>query len=144
MIPIVRMKFALKYSCPLPISLIDCCGQFRCNYISAHEINIHVCKWYGNIVLVEYVTHAELYMKWFTSVILLLKWNLGPHETVNHVTACQYHHGAKQNNILIYTLIARFMGPTWGPSGAERTRVGPMLAPWTLLSGRVTYWYILI
>ena len=32
------------------------------------------------------------------------------------------------------TLIARFMGPTWGPSGAERTQVGPMLAPWTLLS----------
>ena len=25
-------------------------------------------------------------------------------------------------------LIARFMGPTWGPSGADRTQVGPMLA----------------
>ena len=34
-------------------------------------------------------------------------------------------------------LIARFMGPTWGPSGADRTQVGPMLAPWTLLSGIV-------
>ena len=34
------------------------------------------------------------------------------------------------------TLIAMFMGPTWGPSGAERTQVGPMLAPWTLLSGK--------
>ena len=32
-------------------------------------------------------------------------------------------------------LIARFMGPTWGPSGADRTPVGPLLAPWTLLSG---------
>ena len=32
-------------------------------------------------------------------------------------------------------LIARFMGPTWSPSGADRTQVGPMLAPWTLLSG---------
>ena len=32
-------------------------------------------------------------------------------------------------------LIARFMGPTWGPSRADRTQVGPMLAPWTLLSG---------
>ena len=31
--------------------------------------------------------------------------------------------------------IARFMGPTWGPSGADRTQVGSMLAPWTLLSG---------
>ena len=35
------------------------------------------------------------------------------------------------------TLIVRFMGPTWGPSGADRTQVGPMLAPWTLLSGPV-------
>ena len=31
-------------------------------------------------------------------------------------------------------LIARFLGPTWGPCGADRTQVGPMLAPWTLLS----------
>ena len=36
-----------------------------------------------------------------------------------------------------YSLIARFMGPTWGPSGAERTQVGPMVAPWTLLSGLI-------
>ena len=35
------------------------------------------------------------------------------------------------------SLIARFMRPTWGPSGADRAQVGPMLAPWTLLSGLV-------
>ena len=35
------------------------------------------------------------------------------------------------------SLIARFMGPTWGPSVADRTQVGPMLARWTLLSGFV-------
>ena len=34
------------------------------------------------------------------------------------------------------TLIASFMGPTWGPPGADRTQVGPMWAPWKLLSGR--------
>ena len=38
----------------------------------------------------------------------------------------------------IWTLIARFMGPTWGPSGADRTQMGPMLAPWTLLSGDIS------
>ena len=32
-------------------------------------------------------------------------------------------------------LIVRFVGPTWGPSGADRTQVGPMLVPRTLLSG---------
>ena len=31
--------------------------------------------------------------------------------------------------------IARFMGPTWGPTGADKTHVSPMLAPWTLISG---------
>ena len=40
----------------------------------------------------------------------------------------------KENTSDITSLIARFMGPTWGPSGADRTQVGPMLAPWTLLS----------
>ena len=28
-----------------------------------------------------------------------------------------------------------FMLPTWGPPGSRRPQVGPMLAPWTLLSG---------
>ena len=31
--------------------------------------------------------------------------------------------------------IAKFMGPTWGPSGADRTQMGPIFASWTLLSG---------
>ena len=39
--------------------------------------------------------------------------------------------------VRIVTQIARFMGPTWGPAGADRTHVGPMLAHWTLLSGYV-------
>ena len=43
---------------------------------------------------------------------------------------------ARFKNVIVESaLIARFMGPTWGPSGADRTQVGPMLAPWTLLSG---------
>ena len=29
------------------------------------------------------------------------------------------------------------MGPTWGAPRADRTQVGPMLAPWALLSGSV-------
>ena len=36
-----------------------------------------------------------------------------------------------------YTQIAKFMGPTWGPSGSCRPQMGPMLAPCTLLSGYV-------
>ena len=34
----------------------------------------------------------------------------------------------RQIGIWYPTLIARFVGPTWGPSGADRTQMGPMLA----------------
>ena len=37
--------------------------------------------------------------------------------------------------VLIWTQITKFMGPTWGPSGADRTQTGLMLAPCALLSG---------
>ena len=40
------------------------------------------------------------------------------------------------------TQIAQFMGPTWGPSGSCLPQMGPMLAPWTLLSGNVCAHYI--
>ena len=48
-------------------------------------------------------------------------------------------HGSIHLLQILY-LIARFMGPTWGPSGADRTQVGPMLAPWTLLSRMMQFW----
>ena len=35
------------------------------------------------------------------------------------------------------TQIARFMGPTWGLPRSCRPQVGPMLSPWTLLSGLI-------
>ena len=38
------------------------------------------------------------------------------------------------NMLSICSQISRFMWPKWGPPGAGRTRVGLMLAPWTLLS----------
>ena len=40
----------------------------------------------------------------------------------------------------VTSLIASFMWPTWGPPGADRTHVGLMLAPWSLLSGAVSHW----
>ena len=35
------------------------------------------------------------------------------------------------------TQIAKLMGPTRGPPGSCRSQMGPMLAPWTLLSGKI-------
>ena len=37
----------------------------------------------------------------------------------------------------IFTQIAKFMGPTWGPPGSCRPQMGSMLAPWTLPSGQL-------
>ena len=37
--------------------------------------------------------------------------------------------------LVTYTHIAKFMGPTSGLPGSCRPHMGPMLAPWTLLSG---------
>ena len=47
----------------------------------------------------------------------------------------QIHHSSPLRVGYATPQIARFMGPTWGPSGADKTQVGPMLAPWTLVSG---------
>ena len=38
---------------------------------------------------------------------------------------------------VIRAQIARFMGPTWDPPGSCRPQMGPMLVPWTLLSGGI-------
>ena len=38
-----------------------------------------------------------------------------------------------------YSQIAKFMGPAWGPPGSYRTYMGPMLVPWTWLSGFSTW-----
>ena len=36
------------------------------------------------------------------------------------------------------TQIEKLMEPTWGPPGSCRPQMGPMLAPWTLLSGNLS------
>ena len=37
------------------------------------------------------------------------------------------------------TQIAKFMGPTWGQRGSCRPQMDPMLAPWNLLSGKISW-----
>ena len=40
---------------------------------------------------------------------------------------------------LLISQIARIVGPTWDPPGSCRPQMGPMLAPWILLSGMFYY-----
>ena len=61
----------------------------------------------------------------------LIQFNSSVWHTISKNTY-QYIH---RNVVKRFTQIARFIAPAWGASGADRTQVGPMLAPWTLLSG---------
>ena len=51
----------------------------------------------------------------------------------------EYCESVIADNIWCQCLEAKFMGPTWGPPGSSRPQMGPMLAPWTLLSGSGCY-----
>ena len=71
------------------------------------------------------------------------------HIVCTHLKAKLMMSSWHENTPRITALIARFMGTTWGPPGADRSQVGPMLAPSTLLSGWslgrgnqwVTHWF---
>ena len=90
-----------------------------------YRYDCHISErwYYYNIQSRGLETSRDLHGK--TSVRLV---NRGP-----DLTRYNIHFGSIITRSI--SLIARFMWPTWGPSGANRTQVGPMLAPWTLLSG---------
>ena len=67
----------------------------------------------------KYKFGFSFHVSWLTQVVEIL-----PHETqwIPIITAKP-------------SQIAKFMGPTRGPPGSCWPQLGPMLAPWTLLSG---------
>ena len=75
----------------------------------------------------------------------ILSWKKMRFSLDRHTIVTLYYldHGRRVRWGHIYLLYnvdtkkARMRGPTLGPSGADRTQVGPMLAPWTLLSGNI-------
>ena len=52
-----------------------------------------------------------------------------------------------ESGLYMYSMIsqiAKLMGPTWGPPGSCRPQLGPMWAPWTLLSGIYCHWNVIL
>ena len=90
------------------------------------ELQITNSKW--NELYIPQIVHGPL---WPLPSISGALWE----STGLSLGQSQTYHMEKES---VHTLIARFMWPTWGPSGADRTQVGPMLAPWTLLSEYVS------
>ena len=121
-------------------------------------------KWCGNWVIISAIFYwiVITMVVWSCGCIFINIWKIFPHPrglgfsskhlysehqsrlikqgpcTIQVDQGCVWKQLSRVPHIYIHSLtplITRFMGPTWGPSRAERTQVGPMLAPWTLLSG---------
>ena len=62
-----------------------------------------------------------------------------PHHLVKPILGVNLRVTCKKKHIHFHQLTgypdSKFHGANMGPSGADRTQVGPMLASWTLLSG---------
>ena len=74
-----------------------------------------VCTVYG-------MANVAMWIWYMTAIVAVRSYGCSPEGLLYKMT-------------MMATLIARFMGPTWGPSGADRTQMGPMLAPWTKYKG---------
>ena len=109
--------------CILLCSTVD---RFR--WHRAHQ-SISVCSM-NDMKYASWQLHWEPYMTLSSMIQTALMYLLYSVQcSMTFHTLLQW---LKQNT----TSLARFVGPTLGPSGADRTQVGPMLVPWTLLSGK--------
>ena len=117
-------------------------GQLLVNFCVSSLIDwgrvTHICV--GDLTIIGSVNCSSL--GWRHAIIrtdagILL---IGPSETDFNEILIKNHTFSSRKFIWKCPLIARFMGPIWGPTGADRTKVGPRYAPWTLLSGSSGRW----
>ena len=75
------------------------------------------------------------------TMMYVLSWQTVYAVTRGLLNALTVHHSSPciilnvSLNRAMTSQIAKLMGPTWGPPGSCQPQMGPMLAPWTLLSG---------
>ena len=124
----VRVRYLLRAESMY--SLFTIAISYICNIYYKEPCNKEVPHEHLNYVIWSYE------MQWG---IIYRHWNLEWYSFSDHtVCCCSGNIGCR--NICMQFLIARFMEPAWGPLGADRTQVGPMLAPWSLLSGVANEW----
>ena len=71
--------------------------------------------------------------------------------SVDSVDALNFYHVYPESTDLAHTVsfchkicqkyhnpVEKFMGPIWGPAGSCLSQMNPVLAPWTLLSGKAS------
>ena len=103
-----------------------------CLYIkSIYETYKHLCNNYDEMVICQYHICSETL------------WHIVHHSFCRMiyicVCVCMFVSVCAHTTAGTSTQIAKFMGPKWGPPGSCRPQMGPMLAPWTLLSG--SWWH---
>ena len=83
------------------------------------------CRIRNNIWMSDMHVHIDILcnMLWFIWNIIIFLCRMISYSGYSHLM------------ISAATQRARFLGPTWGPSGSCLPQMGPMLAPWTSLSG---------
>ena len=100
------------------------------------EVKQRISAWYMWRSMATSLNNATGNMYWIESHYIYIPWEvkqpISASCTFNYVLCHTKRH---QQRSTLTSLKTKFMGPTWGPSGADRTQVDPMLAPWALLSG---------
>ena len=91
-------------------------------------------------VVIKYTLYWTSFMQIYIYIYNSLKYNQSHFDKIKNKFLVVYmlminELAATPELVLTVGLIARFLGPTWDPPGSCRPQMGPMLAPWTLLSG---------
>ena len=118
-------------------SKMSCCLWLKSDFFYLGQKFEHDLRRWGSTCLL-FKTHLKVlgyisYSLTTTPFQITGKWN------------CLWLWKYAKTNILdkknvMLNQIARFMGPTWGLPGSCRPQEGPMLAPWTSLSGLPPFW----
>ena len=89
-----------------------------------------------NFLEVTWITYYRAQNKWSAMRCFDVYFSVGLNRLMNNsrVFGDLIRHDTHVTS-LSYTQIVKFMGPTWGPPGCCRSQMGPLLAPWILLSG---------
>ena len=132
-----------------------CCGKNRF-MIFWYSVNINFCDmlqtWLSSVpfeyIIVEFAQccpSKKVYFNFILSLLFIfLRTSMNRYQ--NQLSICfrvknklsQYSNFPCELNV--WTVIARFMGPMWGPFGADRTQVGPMsLAIWDIHCWLLTF-----
>ena len=109
-------SFLSPVHCFLPTSARYYILSYHCYSYSTHRPQYAISGFEGRLVL--FIAAGRLQDCFI--LYLLRGWNIA--STIPIILSFMFQ-------------IAKLMGPTWGPPGFCRPRMGPMLAPWTLLSG---------